>query len=113
MTAAEPARWMWVPSAGCVCLDDDHELRWAISPDGELWPVVLDRRVTETTYLALGVDHATRAAPHEAYGPLTHEWAWKVRTAPVLCGRPTKTTGRPCRATAVRPGAPCNQHADL
>jgi hypothetical protein len=99
-----------VPSLGCACIDDDHQLVWVVSASGELWPIIRDLTITETTWVALGAAHTTRLAPHEADGPLNSWWRGRITRAPLLCGRPTRTTGRPCRAPVTRPGAACSQH---
>jgi hypothetical protein len=103
-------RWLWVPSLGCVCIDDTHQLLWVVSPAGELWPIIADDTVRGTVFVPLGAEHTSQLAPHEAEGPLNPWWRSRVTRAPLLCGRPTRTTGRPCRATVTRPGAACSQH---
>jgi hypothetical protein len=55
-------------------------------------------------------NHRCPDAPHEQPGPLPPRWRSRVLLARLRCGRPTKTTGQPCRIEVTRPGEPCGLH---
>lgn len=99
------SEWLLAPVTGCACLDADHFLGWAIAADGARWPVIVDRRVTGTTTVALGADAAGALAPHEALGPLPAAWREPDR----ICGRPT-ASGAPCKIETWPRGAACRHH---
>lgn len=93
---------------GCCDLADGFDLGWAISPDGERWPVIVDRRLAGTTTVALGADQAGDLAPHERLGP-PPTTAREPDRADRTCGRPT-ASGSPCRIETWPRGAACYHH---
>jgi hypothetical protein len=57
-------------------------------------------------------DPLTAQAPHEQDGPLPTRYRLGLQAVPHRCGRPTKTTGRPCRIGVTRPGQACGLHRE-
>ena len=57
-------------------------------------------------------NRTTPEAIHEQTGPLPLEFVRRITISRRThrCGRPTKTTGRPCRIEVTRPGEPCGLH---
>jgi hypothetical protein len=59
-------------------------------------------------------DPTCSTVAHEQLGPLPLEVVRRItaagRRARLFCGRPTKTTGQPCRIEVTRPGEPCGLH---
>jgi hypothetical protein len=53
-------------------------------------------------------------APHERLGPLPIEYVRRITISRRThrCGRPTKTTGCPCRIEVTRIGEPCGLHRE-
>jgi hypothetical protein len=93
----------------CLC-DVGQPDYWAavcVTASGEdvLWLVSKDE---------LSADHprcGSADQPHEQLGRLPQHVAHRLHARPVhRCGRPTKTTGRPCRIEVTRPGEPCGLH---
>ncbi|WP_197373463.1 hypothetical protein [Mycolicibacterium baixiangningiae] len=79
----------------------------AVGPDGgeTLWLVDQDQLNHPD------VDHGNPSPPHERTGPLPAAIRDLI-TPPPQCGRPTLTTGRPCRTRVLNYGDSCLQHRD-
>jgi hypothetical protein len=102
------AYWLRVPSLECTCLDEDYELGWAIDPNGDTWPAIFDTDLTGRTPVLFGAP-ILAAAPHEALGRLPAEYRERLGLRH-RCGRPTSTTGRPCRTIVEHHGEACTWH---
>jgi hypothetical protein len=80
-----------------------------VAADGRQDLVLVDQELIgdeQHTY-----DHTTPQARHEQLGPLPAGVRYQVWQVPAhRCGRPTKTTGRPCRIEVTRPGEACGLH---
>jgi hypothetical protein len=101
-----------IDPARSTCLCDvgrpDYLAATAVAADGSnhlLLAHVDDIGDESVTY-----NHRCPDAPHEQPGPLPPQWGSRVLLARLRCGRPTKTTGQPCRIEVTRPGAPCGLH---
>ena len=99
-----------------TCLCDVGLPGWAaviaITDDGDEHFVVLSERPEADR---VGYNPDTPQAPHEQPGPLPLDVVRRITAArrrgpPLRCGRPTKTTGQPCRIEVTRPGEPCGLH---
>jgi hypothetical protein len=57
-------------------------------------------------------NHTTPEAVYDQLGPLPLEFVRRITVSSRAhrCGRPTKTTGRPCRIEVSRRGEPCGLH---
>jgi hypothetical protein len=99
MTSPDP-RWLIAESTDCTCLDDRYELAWAISDDGEQWPIIRDRDMTGPQWVPLGADCPIGWPAHERTGSL---WGF------LRCGRPTHA-GTPCQTRVRRLDEPCAAH---
>jgi hypothetical protein len=55
-------------------------------------------------------DSSCRDVAHEQLGPLPDRYRLGLQCIPIRCGRPTKTTGMPCRIEVAHPGQPCGLH---
>lgn len=72
--------------------------------DRQLWIVDLDQLAH-----CDDVDHGEEHPSHDELGPLPVEWRERIRTAPIMCGRPC-SDGHPCRISVSRPGHACGWH---
>jgi hypothetical protein len=103
--------WIIAPPASCTCIDEHHDLVWAVSPGGEQWPIIRDTEVTGLHTMPVGAAATTRVAPHENIGPLNPSWRLRITLASIRCGRP-RQDGQPCRTHVGRPGVACHHHRD-
>lgn len=105
----------WIDPIRSACLYDVggglYTVAVVVTEDGDEDLVLINeehlRDEQHNTY-----DRAPRAR-HEQLGPLPDGVRYRVWQVPVTahrCGRPTKTTGRPCRIEVSRPGEPCGIH---
>lgn len=96
----------------CLCDvgNPDYVAAIAIGPDG-------DQRLILAKRDAIGdpdvrYDPNSVGVAHEQLGPLPLEFVRRITISSRMhrCGRPTKTTGRPCRIEVSRPDQPCGLH---
>ena len=98
----------WHRSA-CLCdLGCDYLAATVVEADGHTRLVLAERNSINDPIVRY--DPAASQAIHEQLGPLPDDIAHRLRAHPHRCGRPTKTTGRPCRIEVTRPGQPCGLH---
>ena len=104
-------------SRRATCLCDagapDYVATVAVDSDGCEHLVLAERYSIGDEHVRY--DATCRDVPHEQTGPLPLEYVRRlmisIRSAGVhRCGRPTKTTGRPCRIEVTPPGEACGLH---
>lgn len=72
-------------------LGNGHDLGWSVGPDGEAWPVIINRATcAEPTHVPVTPEAFRDIAPHENDGEM------KPRFRVVFCGATTHS-GKPCR----------------
>ncbi len=93
-----------------VDLGDGDRLALCVDDLG-LTSIWIVRPLCETCDAAAIHGDASRAsAPHEQHGPLPAVWRHRVSHVQPRCGRPTRTTGAPCRTPVAVPGIACGNH---
>jgi hypothetical protein len=81
-----------------------------IGPDGDFVFLLACRAAYGTDAPICPLDWRD-VAPHELLGPLPRRF--KRDHGVLICGRPARTTGKPCRNTVDRPGDACPWHATV
>jgi len=96
----------------CLCCgagNPDYLAATAIAADGTEHLVLAERDAIGDENIRY--DPTCSTVRHEQTGPLPPGVRYRVWQVPAhRCGRPTKTTGRPCRIEVTRPGEPCGLH---
>lgn len=106
------ANWIDPDRTACLCTagNPDYLAAVAVAADGTEHLVLaeVDRLGDDTAR----VDPSCPTVAHEQTGPLPLEYVRRITIAQRVhrCGRPTKTTGRPCRIEVPHPGDTCGLH---
>jgi hypothetical protein len=101
----------------CVDLDDEggdgYIAGVAVTPEGtEEFVLVRRDSINDADVRYPGTETAWRnAAPHELTGRIPQDWL-RVHGL-LICGRRSRTTGKPCRNTVEHPGDACPWHATV
>lgn len=100
--ASYDGSWL-IDEASAVDVGQGYRLTMAMSPSGELWPILQDTRQAEPQDVALEPAHFRGVAPHELTGRLPEEFRQ------LHCGAPTRS-GQPCRIAVDEVGGRCRHH---
>ncbi|MDT5369269.1 MAG: hypothetical protein QOC62_3700 [Mycobacterium sp.] len=98
----------------CLCDVGAADYLAAVVVDSDGTPHMVLAECASIGHPDVRCDTTCGSAVHEQLGPLPIEYVRRITISrrTQRCGRPTKTTGRPCRIEVTRIGEPCGLHRE-